>query len=78
MIATTLIAQDHAADMADRVTFIPSMGMVTIGLRNEALVRDVRTLEQAATALRSLGLAPRSAWIEGLNGAQSTHVYRTN
>lgn len=76
MVTNSLIAQDHAADMAERVTFMPAKGMVTIGLFNQVLVRDVHTLDQAATALLALGLAPRRRWDEGLNGAQSTDVYR--
>lgn len=78
MITTTLIAKSHQADMAERVTFMPNLGVVTIGLYNQVLIRDVHDVDQATTALRALGLAPRRDWDAELYGAHSTDVYRTN
>lgn len=76
--ATTLITAEHAADMADRVTFLPRQAVLVKGLYNQVLVRDVHDLEQARTALLAIGLAPRRAWDAGLNGAHSVDVVRTS
>jgi hypothetical protein len=78
MVTTSLITAAQQADKAERVTFMPKMGAVVIGLNNQVLVREVRTLDQATDALRALGLAPRRAWDAGLYGSHSVDVFRTN
>lgn len=78
MVTTSLITAAQQADKAERVTFMPKMSAVTIGLNNQVLIREVHDLNQATTALRALGLAPRRAWDAGLYGSHSVDVFRTS
>jgi hypothetical protein len=60
-----------------RVTYMPRMGVLVMGERNECAAEGVFTRQDAVDALRRLGFVVTCEWLPGQYDAESTYCART-
>lgn len=76
MATISITPAEAAINARVRVVYMPRMGVLVMGERNERIAESIFTRQDAEAALARLGYTVTSEWLPGLYDAESAYCAR--